>query len=100
MLEIYEYDQTEIDESWFDWSGGLWWPDFEEAGIEKCFVAFLGDEVVGFQTVNASCDCVAIEAKYQNQGIGRALVQESGCYRPDRNECPEFWAKMTEEFGN
>jgi hypothetical protein len=28
------------------------------------------------------------------------LVQESGCYRPDRNECPEFWAKMTEEFGN
>ncbi len=48
----------------------------------------------------ARCLKSAQNQQYKGQGIGRALVQESGCYRPDRNECPEFWAKMTEEFGN
>lgn len=98
-LEIYEYNQDEIDETWFEWSCGLWWSDFEEARIERCYIAWKGDEVVGFQTVNFDGSCVAIESRYPGQGIGKALVEESGCWKPDRNECPEFWAKIADEFG-
>ena len=100
-IEIYEYNQDEIDEAWFNWSCGLWWSDFEEANIERCYIAWDGDIPVGFQTINGDGLCVAIEVseEFQGQGIGRLLVEESGCWKPDRNECPEFWTKMAEEFG-
>lgn len=106
-IEIYK--QSDIDSDLFEeciseidsWSCGLWWGDFEEAGIERCYIAFDGDLPVGFQTINNDGLCVAIEVRpqYQGQGIASALVEESGCYRPDRNENPDFWAAMAEKFG-
>lgn len=98
-IEIYEqkdvegFDEyaTEIDK----WSS-LWWSDFEEAEIERCYIAFDSDFPVAFQTVNQDGLCVAIEVKpeYQGKGIAGRLVDESGCYRPERDEFPEFWAAM------
>lgn len=105
MFEVYERSDIEGFEEYANqidrWSIGLWWGDFEEAGIEKCFVAFDGDKPVGFQTVNRDGDCTAIEIKsdYQGKGIAGLLVEESGCYRPDRNENPEFWAAMEGKYG-
>lgn len=104
-IEVYELDLDNDHRSLFEqinnWSCGLWWGDFEEAHIDRCYVAFTGDDTpVGFLTVNADGFCVAIEVHpdYQGQGIGLQLVEESGCYRPDRNECPEFWKKVQEKF--
>lgn len=105
-IEIYE--QSDIDTDLFDrciseidsWSCGLWWGDFEEAGIRRCYIAFDGDRPVGFQTVSGDGLCVAIEVhpEYQGQGIASALVEESNCWRPERNECPGFWAAIKEKF--
>jgi GNAT superfamily N-acetyltransferase len=97
-IEIYESNDIEGFEDYakgMNWAG-LWWGDFEEAGVSRCYFAFEGDEVVGFQTVNGDGLCVAIEVKsaYQGQGIARSLVEESGCYKPERNECPEFWDNL------
>ena len=101
-IEIYTINQdseyaTQIDY----WSCGLWWGDFEEANINACYVAFDGDRPVGFQTVNTDGLCTAIEVHpdYQGQGIASALVEESGCWQPDRNENKEFWATIEEKFG-
>jgi GNAT superfamily N-acetyltransferase len=79
-------------------SFSLWWGEFDEAGIESCWVALDSDRVVGFQSINADGHCVAIEVlpELQGQGIATALVQYTGCDRPERNECPEFWAKFEE----
>lgn len=93
-IQIWEYSRDEIKDSWFEWSCGLWWPDFEEAGIEQCFIAWDGDDVVGYQTIDADGLCVAIEVKEPGNGIGTALVAESGCTAPKENECPEFWEKF------
>lgn len=102
MAYVEELEQHEINDFLFNQKFDLWWSDFEEAGIDRLFVAFDDeDDVVGFQTVNRDGLCVAIEVveSAQGQGVGRALVEESNCWRPDRNEHPEFWAKMEEEFG-
>jgi GNAT superfamily N-acetyltransferase len=100
-VEINEYSQDEINNKWFDWSCGLWFDDFEEAGIDRCYIATVDDVVVGFQTVSGDGLCVAIEVHpdYQEQGIASALVEESNCWKPERNECPEFWASMREKYG-
>lgn len=104
-IEIYEQgDIVNIEEyasQIESWSCGLWWGDFDEAGIERCYIAFDGDTPVGFQTINSDGYCVAIEVKadYQGRGIASSLVEESGCYRPDRDENPEFWAAMEEKHG-
>jgi GNAT superfamily N-acetyltransferase len=97
--EIYEYRQAEVDDSWFEWSS-LWYGDFEEAGIEHCYLAFRGNNVVGFQTVDCDGCCIALEVHpdYQGQGIASALIEETGCYRPACNENPEFWAVMEEKY--
>ena len=93
-LEVWDYERDEVKDHWFEWSCGLWWSNFEEAGIEQCFIAWDGDEVVGYQTVDSDGLCVAIEAKYPGNGIGSALIEESGCTEPRENECPEFWEKI------
>lgn len=101
-IEIHTIDQdSEYAEQINNWSCGLWWGDFEEARIEACYVAFDGDSPIGFQTVNNDGFCTAIEVnpKYQGQGIASMLVEESGCWRPDRNENPEFWSAMKEKYG-
>lgn len=100
-IEIHEIEQdSEVATQINSWSA-LWWPDFEEAGIDRCYVAFDGDFSIGFQTVDRDGLCTAIEVhpKYQGQGIATALVEESNCWKPDRNENPEFWAAMEEKFG-
>ena len=104
-IEIYEQNEIEGFEEYAlqidTWSCGLWWGDFEEAGIERCYFAFDGDQVVGFQTVNFDGYCTAIEVhpKYRGQGIAWALIEESGCDHPDRNENPEFWSAIEKKFG-
>jgi GNAT superfamily N-acetyltransferase len=104
-VEVYEHDNINEFEEYAEqinsWSCGLWWGDFEEAGIERCYVAFDGDEPVGFQSVNGDGLCVAIEVKeeYQGKGVASALIEESGAYRPDRDENPEFWEAMSDKFG-
>jgi GNAT superfamily N-acetyltransferase len=105
QVEVYEMS----DISGFDdyaqqvagWSIGLWFGDFEVSGVDRCYFAFDGDDVVGFQTVDGDGKCTAIEVKadWQGRGVSSALIEESGCYRPDRNENPEFWAAMEEKFG-
>lgn len=104
MIEVYEHANIEGFDSYAstirEWSA-LWWGDFEEAGIERCYVAFDGDVPVGFQTVDGDGLCTAIEVHpdYQGKGVALALIEESGCYRPDRNENPRFWEKMEEKYG-
>lgn len=106
QIEVYEMSDIDNFEGYAEqvasWSIGLWFDDFEEAGIERCYFAFRGDEVVGFQTVDCDGKCTAIEVKseWQGRGVSSALIEESGCYRPDRNENPEFWAAMEEKFGD
>ena len=101
-MYVEQLDQDQIDNEEFDKMFVLWWSDFEEAGIEALFVAFDdNDSPIGFQTVDRDGLCVAIEVseKYQGKGIARMLVEESGCWRPADNQCPDFWEKMAEEFG-
>lgn len=105
MIEIYECCDIEGFDSYAgqveSWSSGLWWSDFEESGIKRCYFAFDGDNVVGFQTVDGDGFCTAIEVQpsYRGKGVSVALIEESGCFRPDRNENPDFWAAMQERFG-
>ena len=101
-IKIFEIGQGEYSKQIKAWSCGLWWEDFEEAAISRCLVAIEGDIPVAFQTINGDGRCVAIEVHpdYQGQGIASALVEESGCYRPERNENSEFWAAMAEKFGD
>lgn len=82
--------------------GGLWYADLAEAGVETVFVAFDSDEIktaqiLGWQTVSRTNKCVAIES--YSQGVGSELVEASGCWQPEHNENPAFWAKMAERFG-
>lgn len=102
QIEVYEIDQdSEYAEQIDKWSCGLWWSDFEEADIKACYIAVKRDRPVGFQTVNSDGLCIAIEVdpQYQGQGIASQLIKESGCWRPDRNENPEFWSAIQENFG-
>ena len=91
IIEISEDDS--LIEELENKSSGLFFPFFEEAGIERCFVAFSGDIAVGFQTVDVDDLCIAIEVfeSWMGKGVSRALIQESGCNRPERNENPDFW---------
>ena len=100
-IEVQQFTIEEFDE-YFDhdmFDGfALWYEDLEEAGVESLYVAYDGGKIIGFQTVNADNRCVAIESIEQGKGIGFALVAASGCYKPEKNECPEFWAKMAERI--
>ena len=101
-MNIYESKQYEVNDSSMHGLFELWWSDFEDAGIERLWLAEDNHgNVVGFLTSNADGFCVAIEVieSAKGQGVARALIEESNCWRPDRNECPGFWAKMAEEFG-
>ena len=101
-MYVEEIEQYQVNDSAFHSKFDLWWSDFEEAGVDRLFVAFDDEgDVIGFQTINADGKCVAIEVveSAQGKGIGRALVEESGCWKPEDNQCPGFWEKMAEEFG-
>jgi GNAT superfamily N-acetyltransferase len=105
-IEIYCYEDDELDleqeirDDLNSWSIGLWYDDLEEAGVEKVFLAWDGNEIIGFQTVNESRETVAIEIhdSYKGQGISFQLIEESGSYLPERNENPEFWSYVAECF--
>lgn len=99
-IKIYEYSREEIDDSLFDWSDGHWWPDFEEAGIDRCYIAWSDNQAVGYQTINRDGLCVAIEVHpdFHRQGVASALVEDSGCWQPEDNESPDFWAAMEAKF--
>lgn len=101
-IEVQQFTVEEFDE-YFDhemFEGfSLWYEDLEEAEVESLYVAYDGDKIIGFQTVNADNRCIAIEAVRQGKGIGTALVEASSCYKPERNEAPEFWEKMNEIYG-
>ena len=102
MISVYEAEQYQVNDTAMHRSFDLWWSDFEEAGIERLWLAEDAEgDVVGFLTANADGLCVAIEVveSAQGQGIARALVEESNCWKPDRDEAPGFWAKMADEFG-
>jgi len=96
MIKVYAYDlneiSTAISEELNNWSM-LWYEDLEEAGVSSLVLAWDGDDIVGFQSINSDNRCVAIEVKdsHQGQGISRLMIEESGCYKPERNENPEFW---------
>jgi GNAT superfamily N-acetyltransferase len=99
-FEVYEVSDIENPESYFQqvepWSD-LWWADFEEAGVVKCYLAFDDtDKVVGFQTTNADNLCVAIEVHpdFRGKGIAAAIIDESNCYRAEDNRSPIFWSEM------
>lgn len=101
-VEIIEIDQNnEMCQQIDNWSDGHWYGNFEEAGVSACYVAIENKIPIAFQTVNIDGLCIAIEVhpKYQRKGIARQLVEESNCWRPERNEHPSFWSKMQEEFG-
>ena len=96
-IEVFSYEIEEINDnhdtqlsSWSD----LWYSDLEEARVSSVVIAWDGDDVVGFQSINGDGLCVAIEVKdtHQGQGISRLMIEESGCTRPERNENPDFWA--------
>lgn len=104
MINVYELSEIDAPAEYIQqlsWSD-LWYEDLEEAGVEKVYFAFDGDgdEVLGFQTVSGDGFCVAIEVKdeFKGQGVGRSLIEESNCWKPERNECPDFWAKIAAEF--
>lgn len=84
------------------WTIGLWWDNFEEAGVERCFLAFESDRVVGFQTVNIDGETIAIEVKddYQGKGIAYKLISESGSTTPEDDQNPEFWSKVANDFAD
>lgn len=101
-IEVIQYTADEFD-TYFDHemfeAFSLWYEDLAEAEVESLFVAYDGDKIIGFQAVNADNRCIAIEVIEQGRGIGTALVEASGCYKPERNEAPEFWEKMNEIYG-
>jgi GNAT superfamily N-acetyltransferase len=97
---VYEIERLDtIDYDAMDAAFSLWYSDLEGAAVERVWIAEQGGKVVGFLTANADRMCVAIEATAEGQGIGTALVEESGVWRPEQNECPKFWARMEEKFG-
>ena len=101
-MKIYEAAQDQVNDSEMNDKFTLWWSDFDEAGIESLWLAENEDgEIVGFLAANIDGLCVAIEVveTAQGQGVARALVEASGCWKPEENRCPEFWEKMAEEFG-
>lgn len=104
-ISIAEYEYEEIQE----WLGelsqfALWWDDWKEAEIDRCWLAVDESQenmpIVGFLTRDHDFLCVAIEVKckYQGQGIGLALCEESATYRPRSNENPGFWERVEQEF--
>lgn len=105
-IEIIEItsDDLQSNEQQFSalakWSE-LWWADFDEAGIERCYIAVNGDdEIVGFQTVNSDRQTVAIEIHphYRGKNLAFDLIEESGSTKPERDHNPEFWAKVAMAF--
>lgn len=111
MLEIYTLSANsenfdKYSEQINEWSNGLWFPDFEEAGIADCYLVFDESEdadfCIGYQTVNVDGLCVAIEVNenHQGRGIARMLIEESGSYQPEDDQNPEFWAWAEENFNN
>ena len=74
----------------------LWYNDLEQAGVDRLYVAESDDRVIGFMTVNADRQCVAIEVAgdWLGKDVGTALVEEAWVFEPERNECPGFWSKM------
>ena len=108
MIEVYTYKNDELDleqeirDDLGGWSIGLWFDDLDQAGVEKCFLAWDDNDIVGFQTVNSNNETIAIEVKsdYQGKGISIMLIKESGSYLPERDENPSFWAWANSEFGN
>ena len=100
MINIYELNDIENPAQYIEqlsWSS-LWYEDLEEAEVRRVYFAFDGDgdEVIGFQTVSGDGLCVAIEVKdsFLKKGVARSLIEESNAWKPERNECPEFWEKM------
>ena len=92
-LEGYQINYLEMNKKFI-----LWYDDLEEAGITEVFVAFSEDqEIIGFQSINADNQCVAIEVipEYQNKGVALALIDFSKCSTPERNENESFWKKIS-----
>jgi len=92
-IEIREYNGEEM------LGFTLWWDDFEEAGIESVYVAYIDEKIVGFQAINTDGLCGAIEVltEYQGMGVARNLIEESGCFQPAENYNPEFWAHFADD---
>ncbi len=84
------------------WSCGLWWGNFEEAGIEKCYVAVeeKTGTPVGFQTLNIDHQTIAIEVHPEHRGKGLAflLIEESNSTTPERDENHSFWESVKQKF--
>lgn len=108
-IEIYEYSVSDFIETDDDgqmsddinsWSIGLWFDDWDRTDVEKIYLAWDDNDIVGFQTVNSSFKTTAIEVKesYRGQDISIKLIEYSECYEPDRNENPEFWARVASEY--
>lgn len=62
---------------------------------ETVGVAVVGDEIVGV-IVGYDEVCIICQVSWdkQRQGIGRALVKDTGMYAPKQNGAPEFWESM------
>ena len=72
---------------------GLWYCDLKEAGAVRAYLAWEGETIVAFQTVNRYNECVAIEVKYSHlgQGLSRLLIGNSNSKTPEYDANTPFW---------
>lgn len=106
---MYSFYVFETGDNMFDfsekieeWSCGLWWSDFEEAGIEECYILFdeKTDMPIGFQTLNVDRQTIAIEIhpEHRGKGLSYLLIEDSGSTTPERDENPSFWESVKQKF--
>jgi len=69
-------------------------------GCPDYYVALSDGIPVGYMIINGDWRCVAIEVKdeFLGQGIARKLVETSGCFYPEDDQCPEFWERIHQIF--
>jgi len=108
MIEIYEYtvksfianDEGLMSGDIGNWSIGLWFDDWEVSNINSIFLAWEDNDIVAFQTVNSNGETVAIEVKdsHQGMGISRMLLESSRSFTPEKNENPDFWGWVEQNY--